>query len=210
MPDRDDVKKSSAAPGEAAKDAQKDVRQDMETAKSTVSDDLESTKREIGAQAAGIGEEARQQAQAATDQAKSYMGRQKDFAAEQIEDVADAMRKAADDIENPTVAGYTRDLAGGLSRFSEGVRSRSFDEVVAAAADFGRRQPVAFLGAAALMGFAASRFVKASTQRHDTARLASGEELAGSEYAPSGIPSTDYGETRPAETSVGAIYGERH
>ena len=51
------------------------------------------------------------------------------------------------------------------------MKNRNVDELLAMAEDFGRTQPVAFLGAAALAGFVASRFVLSSANR----RKASGD-----------------------------------
>ena len=67
--------------------------------------------------------------------------------------------------DQKTVARYTRDLAGGLSKFGKNVQGKDVDELMGMAQSFGRQQPLAFLGAAALAGFVASRIAGASAHR---------------------------------------------
>jgi hypothetical protein len=62
------------------------------------------------------------------------------------------------------------------------------------AQDFGRRQPAAFLGAAALLGFAASRFLLASAKR-------AGEQNIGASTSSSYMPANE-----PAQSN-GTSYG---
>jgi hypothetical protein len=47
------------------------------------------------------------------------------------------------------------------------IEDRDVDDLLGMTQDFGRRQPVAFLGAAALAGFVASRFALASAHRRE-------------------------------------------
>jgi len=55
-----------------------------------------------------------------------------------------------------------------MKRVSERMKTGNIDELVGIAEDFGRTQPVAFLGAAALAGFVASRFVLSSANRRQS------------------------------------------
>ena len=124
--------------------------------------------REVGHQAgAKVGE--------ATEKAKSFAADQKDLAAGQIIGVADAITKVADELEGSeqqTVARYARDLAAGLSSMGKTIEDRDIDDLMGLAQDFGRKQPVAFLGAAALAGFVASRFALASSHRRENKPVA--------------------------------------
>lgn len=54
----------------------------------------------------------------------------------------------------------------GLKRLSDKLRGKSLDELLRDAQSFAREQPVVFLGAAAVAGFLAARFLK-SSQRDD-------------------------------------------
>jgi len=55
----------------------------------------------------------------------------------------------------------------GLRRFSDTLRNKDLDQMVREAESFARRQPALFLGAAALAGFLAVRFLKSSSPRDD-------------------------------------------
>ena len=92
-------------------------------------------------------------------------------------------------------------IADNAEKLSSLVRDNDVDQLLAIAQDFGRRQPVAFLGAAALLGFAASRFVTASAQRSQQTGVQYGDE-AQPEFRPNGTvqpeaaPATTYDQGR--------------
>ena len=98
--------------------------------------------------------------------------------AEQVAALAGAIGKAAAELDHSDqklFAGYARDVAGALETLSSAIRERGVDELMDSLRQFARSQPAAFLGAAALAGFAASRFAKASAHRPDKGAL----DLAG-------------------------------
>lgn len=135
-------------------------------------DDLETIAQHAAADARELGHQAQEKLGEATDKAKSFAADQKDLAAEQITGVANALFKVADELEasdQQTIGRYARDLAKGLSNIGGQVETRNVDDLLGAAQDFGRNQPVAFLGVAALAGFAASRFALASAHRRNVA-----------------------------------------
>ena len=114
----------------------------------------------------------------ATDKAKTFASEQKDLAAGQISGVASAINKVADELDGgdqQMVARYARDLASGLSKFGGTVQNKNVDDLMGMAQNFGRSQPLAFLGAAALAGFVASRFALASAHRRDKAQSMNGQ-----------------------------------
>jgi hypothetical protein len=137
------------------------ARHDLDAVQQRAAEDVRELRHEAGAR---IGE--------ATDKAKSFADDQKNLAAGQITGVADAITKVADELDGSdqaTVARYARDLASGLSSMGRTIEGKNVDDLLGMAQDFGRKQPVAFLGAAALAGFVASRFALASAQRRETA-----------------------------------------
>lgn len=151
-------------------------------AKSTLQDNLDSVRQHASEDVQGLKEEAKSQIGAATEKAKGFAGEQKDVAATQLSGVAAAITKVADELsqtDQGTIAGYARDLAGGVSRFADTVQNKDVDDLMGMAQDFGRRQPVAFLGAAALAGFVASRFALASAHRRDTSAAPSSTDGGG-------------------------------
>jgi hypothetical protein len=55
----------------------------------------------------------------------------------------------------------------GIRRMSETMRGKNLDEIVRDAEAFARQRPAVFLGAAAIAGFFAVRFLKSSSHRDD-------------------------------------------
>ncbi|AHD08509.1 hypothetical protein [Phaeobacter gallaeciensis] len=53
-------------------------------------------------------------------------------------------------------------LAQGLEQFADKVRTADIDKVLRDTGDFARKNPMLFLGGAALLGFAATRFLKST------------------------------------------------
>lgn len=145
--------------------------------------DLDAVAQRARDDARELGHKASEKVSEASDKAKSFAGEQKDLAAGQINGVAAAITKVADELDGSdqqTVARYARDLASGLSSLGKTVEDRDVDDLMSLAQDFGRKQPVAFLGAAALAGFVASRFAIASAHRRDSKPAASSYQAEGS------------------------------
>lgn len=158
---------NSVSPSELRDQAQHDLGEATDHAKH----DLGKVKERAAEDFRELGREATSKVNDATDKAKSFAGDQKDLAATQINGVAAAIEKVAQELENsdqPMVGRYARDLAKSISGLGNTIESRDVDDLMGLAQDFGRRQPVAFLGAAALAGFVASRFAVASAHRRDT------------------------------------------
>lgn len=143
------------------------LRDDARNAVDTARHELDNVAQEAKAQAGALADEAKARLDDAAHQAKTYASDQKDLVAGQIGGVADAMNKVAGELEenNSATASYARMIADSASRISEKIESNDVDSLMHMAQDFGRKQPAAFLGAAALMGFAASRFLSASAKR---------------------------------------------
>ena len=107
-----------------------------------------------------------------TKEARGFASEQKDFAAGQLGSIADAVSRVAQELDQQnqtSLARYARDIGNGMRGLSDTARDSSVDELVNKAQHFGRRNPAAFLGAAALLGFAASRFLTASAHRQEPA-----------------------------------------
>lgn len=204
----DDSNLPGDATGTSPSDIQNRAKQDLSSATETAKRDLgsaaETAKHELDSVAQKAADEVKNlknQASAqihdATDKAKSFASEQKNFAAGQITGFASAIDKVADELEGgdqQMVARYARDLASGLSRFGDNVQNKEVDDLLDMAQSFGRKQPLAFLGAAALAGFVASRFAMASAQRRQTSQYPSTGTTGNSTSYGSGA-STGYGAT---------------
>ena len=136
-------------------------------------------------QVAGLADRAKEEVSAATDKVRSMAADQKDLLAEQVGGVADAMGRAASDLEqnNGASAQYARMIADNAEKLSDTIRNKNVDELLGIAQDFGRKQPALFVGAAALLGFAASRFVLASAKRRDEQAMQTNASSGYQEYA---------------------------
>jgi hypothetical protein len=165
----DDTLSPATGPRDTAPLTPDQVGGDLKSAAETINQAAKDVGDEVAAEAADLKDVASRRLAEATDKAKGFAGERKDEAADQLGGVSAALSRVADELGGDTqtaaVAGYARDLASGIRQVSETVRNNSVDEVIGMVEDFGRRQPAAFLGAAALAGFVASRFVMASADR---------------------------------------------
>jgi hypothetical protein len=164
----------------------------------TAKTDLADLGAEVSQQAAALGEEAKAQVDELAEKAKGMAGEQKDLLAKQLGGVSDALQKVAGELEtnSETSAHYVRMVADGAQRLTGTLRDNSVDDILGIAQDFGRKQPAAFLGLAALLGFAASRFVSASAQRPQTNGSATSTSAERPAYANVSGGSTGGGDAR--------------
>lgn len=159
-----------ASPSVVPPKLQAQANQDLDALGATAQHDLDAVTQRARDDARELGQHASEKVGEATDKAKSFASDQKALAAGQINGVAAAITKVADELdgtEQQTVARYARDLAAGISSMGKTIEDRDVDDLMGMAQDFGRKQPVAFLGAAALAGFVASRFALASAHRRE-------------------------------------------
>ena len=112
-----------------------------------------------------------------------------------VEEVADRSRTAGADAvsglgrtagaiadsvaeQSPALADYVRGAGDKIDRLAEDLREKKVGELLTAAADFGRSQPVVLLAGAALVGFALSRLVKAGVATAPEANMNSEEQVS--------------------------------
>lgn len=187
------------------------AKDDLNAVTDQAKHDLEAVSERAKEDAREFGRQAGEKVEEAREQAKSFATDQKDLAAGQINGVAAAITKVAEELDGSdqqTVARYARDLARGLSGFGRTVENRDVDDLMGMAEDFGRKQPVAFLGAAALAGFVASRFAMASAQRRDTkvstaAENTFSDDRSSTSYRPAS--SSAYSEGQPGQNRMGGM-----
>jgi ElaB/YqjD/DUF883 family membrane-anchored ribosome-binding protein len=119
----------------------------------------------LKAQASGLVDAAKDMASQATDKLKETVSERKGAGADYIGSLADTIRRAAREFDTdlPIAGSYMRKAASQVENVSDSIRTGEFNDVVRNAQDFARRQPTAFLGLAALAGFAVVRFLKSSS-----------------------------------------------
>lgn len=86
----------------------------------------------------------------------------KNRAADEVSSVATALRRASAELRagSPQERSFGQ-VAEVLAEMSDGIRDKDLRDLVSEASGYARRNPLAFLGGAALLGFAAARFAKA-------------------------------------------------
>lgn len=133
----------------------------------TSSQGPEAAKEKAKSAAAEASENLKASARSAADtvsaEATEYAKQARGAAASEVKGVASALRHAADDLRSGSPQERTfSQIADTLADFSDTIRDKDMGEVVGAVNSFARRNPLTFLGGAALLGFAATRFAKAS------------------------------------------------
>ncbi len=102
-------------------------------------------------------------AQKVADTAASQAEAAKSAAADEVSGVASALRKAAEDMRKGSPQERTfGQIAEGIADVSDAMREKDLSTMVQDVSAFARKNPMVFLGGAALIGFAATRFAKAS------------------------------------------------
>jgi translation initiation factor 2B subunit (eIF-2B alpha/beta/delta family) len=102
----------------------------------------------------------------AIEQAKAAAEQQKAAGATKARALAEAVHHAADGLQSqlPLAASLLHEAAEGLERASTALDERSLDELIGEVGRLARRRPATVFGAAALAGFALSRFLKSSAE----------------------------------------------
>jgi hypothetical protein len=110
---------------------------------------------------------------AATDQIEQ----QKAAASQSLDVFAQAVRKASEELSNrdqTAAAQLIQEAASGLENLSRSLSNQSLSDMVGTVREFGRRNPAALAGGAALVGLALGRFARSSSQGSDAAQGSSG------------------------------------
>ncbi|GLR57393.1 hypothetical protein [Rhizobium indigoferae] len=99
---------------------------------------------------------------------------QANFAARQVGGVATALEKVGAELEasdQPEVGRYAKQIGRSVQGFATQMKDKDIGEIAAMAEEFGRKQPLAFLGIAALAGLTASRFLTATANTSNEANI---------------------------------------
>jgi hypothetical protein len=108
---------------------------------------------------------------------RSAFEHQQNRTADSIGSVAQALHRAADELNQQNqgvVARYTDTAADRIERFADSLRHRDVDDLVADVEGFARRQPELFIGGAVALGFLFSRFLRASGDRYQRRQSTTG------------------------------------
>ncbi|PWK61460.1 hypothetical protein [Roseicyclus mahoneyensis] len=119
--------------------------------------------------------------------------------ATEVMDVATALRHAVEELRDGSAQERTLgQIAGGIADAADAIRDKDLGEMVEMASNLGRRNPALFLGGAALLGFVASRYAKASAQDGTAgAQKATEQKKQVNTFVSEGNPNTQSLETAP-------------
>ena len=135
---------------------------------------LAQTAREAGTAAEERLGELKDVALSSLDEAKSMasakVAETKEQAAGEIARTAEGLEAAAAEMEgSPLQQDLLREAAAGLKQIAHAVEGKSIGAMAGELSEFGRQNPAAYLGGAALVGFALARFARASMAGTDAA-----------------------------------------
>ncbi len=134
----------------------------------TSSKEFEDLKAKVGEDVTSVRDAVKEGGEAAAEKVKDVVTDQKTFAAHQVGGLATALEKVGAELEGSDqqhVGRYAKQIGGSVQSFAKEIEGKDLGEIASMAEDFGRKQPLAFLGVAALAGLAASRFLTASSAR---------------------------------------------
>ncbi|WP_373354607.1 hypothetical protein [Pseudoroseicyclus sp. CXY001] len=140
-------------------------------------------------------------------EAKARAEGAKDHVADEVSSVGKALRSASGELRggSPQEQIFSQ-MADGLADLADSVRGKSVGDIARDVGDFGRRNPVAFLGGAALLGFAGARLAKASAEARDSGPSSVGPAVA--PYDRSDATATRSTPEAPDDTSMHPQVGE--
>jgi ElaB/YqjD/DUF883 family membrane-anchored ribosome-binding protein len=121
-------------------------------------------------------------------QVREQVDRRSSEAGEQVSALAQAFRPSVQKLRsdgNAPAANLVDEIAGRADRLGSYLQSADADRLLGDVEDFARRRPWLTAGAAALAGFMASRFVKASSERRY--QTTDGDRRSVSSSSPRGI-----------------------
>jgi hypothetical protein len=97
-----------------------------------------------------------------------------------VKDVANALRRASEELRGGSAQERTLGmLAGGLADVSDQIRDKDLGEMAQVVSKVARENPILFLSGAALLGFAISRYAKATATHTDQSGPKSGTRPSG-------------------------------
>ncbi len=105
-----------------------------------------------------------------SEQVKSQLDNQKHQASQRMVPVQTALRETAHQLRGQgqgPIAQYADRASDQVERFSGYLRETDADQIIDEVRGVARRRPALFLGAAAALGFFATRFLKSSSQEQD-------------------------------------------
>ncbi|MFN8474843.1 MAG: hypothetical protein U0822_21820 [Anaerolineae bacterium] len=140
----------------------------VDKAKDTTSQAIDKAQEAAGPAVSQVKDSAGQMVGQVKDTAVSQIEDRKTQAADSLGDVADTLRQTSQQLQQTNaqpLAGAADMAADRVEQFSNYLRDRNVNDIVADVEDFAREQPVLFISAAFALGLVAARFLKSSASR---------------------------------------------
>jgi hypothetical protein len=180
----------------------------------------EARSRTAGAASEGLGTQVQQQVQdkaqdlkgQASEKFRKQLDTRSTEAGDQFTSLAAALRKAAQELESGgkgAPANVARQTAGQVDRLGGYLREGNADAFLNDVEQFARRRPWATGGIGAVLGLAASRFLKASSGRRYATQQSSRGDLDAPLSRAGTVPGTEPLGARPALPVAGGPPNER-
>jgi hypothetical protein len=133
---------------------------------------------------------------------------QKRSGADYISGVAEALRRAAKEVDNqvPFAGNYIRTAGNQVDRFADAVRQGDLSDLVTQTQDFARRQPTLFVGLSMLAGFGVARLLKGAAKPMMSDDAQSGSWTSSRSAGASGLGAMEDPRSRGA-TSAATNFG---
>lgn len=131
-------------------------------------------------------------AREAGDKARDYVAEGKNRAGSALDEVSRLMGDAAatvDDKLGPQYGRYARSAADGIASFSDGLKGKEIEDLLADAQGFVRKSPAVAIGIAAALGFVVARLVKAGLDAADG--IGDGDPTVAAKTEPTAPPASD-------------------
>lgn len=145
----------------------------------------------IGSIASDIKDAASHKFDEAVTEVRSRADDAKAGVASNVSDVANALRHASEELRGGSAQERTLgQISSSLADVSDSIRDKDLGEIVQMASRIARENPVLFLGGAALLGFAASRYAKASGDHGGATRKPTNHQEQVDRFVSEGNPNT--------------------
>lgn len=138
---------------------------DIETETTGAPSRKKQAKEIVGQAGHALKAEAQSFASVAQDRVRAEAQKGAQAGAKTLGDFANAVRRAGDELagaDQSPASRLVRQAAGGLESLSRSLQDKEPGDLLNAVRDFGRKNPMAFIGGAVLVGLALGRFARAS------------------------------------------------
>jgi ElaB/YqjD/DUF883 family membrane-anchored ribosome-binding protein len=138
---------------------------------------LDELKRKAVEDICTVKEKAKEQGRDVAEKAEEVALKQKNTVARYASSIGTVLEKVGTEMQSSddaAVGKYAKELGTTIQSFAKDIEGKKLSDVAGMAEGYGRKQPLAFLGIAALAGLVTSRFLTASAHRRASAASSSG------------------------------------